>query len=90
MAEEAHWDGTDVFAQVRAIKDLKEWRHFKDGKSYEALTGIGKEAFVVSDVNGWNARALTDTAIISIDIGGPQADRDRAVKLLRMVVERRK
>lgn len=88
--DQAHWDGTNVFAQVRLIKDVKEWHHFKDGKNYEALTGIGKDAFVVSDVNGWNARALTDKEIMVIDIGGPQADRDRAVKLLKMVVERRK
>lgn len=90
MTDEAHWDGTNVFAQVRLIKDVKEWKHLKDGKNYEALTGIGKDAFVVNDVNGWNARALTNKEIMVIDIGGPQADRDRAVKLLKMVVERRK
>ena len=88
--DQAHWDGTNVFAEVRLEKDVKDWHHFKTGKNYEALTGIGKDAFVVSDENGWNARALTDKEIMVINIGGPQADRDRAVKLLRMVVERRK
>lgn len=93
MGTACQWDGPEddeIFAQIQVLKDTHFWINPKQAPGYEAISGIGKEAYVIPDQGGWNARALTDTAILSVALNGGKADRDRAVKLLRSLLERLK
>ena len=91
------WDGTAdadaIYAQIQVLKDTEYWSNLKQAPGYEALSGIGKEAYVIPnqpDQGNWNARALTDTAMLSVVLSGGKADRDRTVKLLQTLHERLK
>ncbi len=92
MDTACHWSGsTDaaaVYAQIQVINDTSYWSKPTLAKGYEALSGISKEAFVVPELGGWSAGAVTDTAVVSVAVNGGTADRDAAVKLLRLFIER--
>ena len=94
MDTACHWSGsTDadaVYAQIQVIKDTSYWSKPTLAKGYEALSGVGKEAFVAPELGGWSASALTETAGVSVAINGGKADRDAAVRLLRLLLERLK
>jgi hypothetical protein len=89
-----HWSGSGdaeaIYAQIQVIEDTNYWSKPSLAEGYKALSGIGKEAFVVPEMGGWNAQALTDTAVLAVAVNGGTANSDTAIKLLRLLLERRK
>jgi hypothetical protein len=89
-----HWSGstdaTAIYAQIQVIKDTNYWNKPTLGQGYEAVSGIGKEAYVLPEAGGWAAGALTDNAVLGVAVNGGTANRDTAVKLLRTLLERSK
>ena len=87
------WDGSSdtdaTYAQIQVIEDTSYWSKPSLAEGYKALSGIGKEAFVVPEMGGWSAQALTDTAVNAVAVNGGTATSDTAVKLLRLLLERR-
>ncbi|MBA3753871.1 MAG: DUF3558 family protein [Nitrospira sp.] len=92
MDTACHWSGsTDadaVYAQIQVVNDTRYWSKPTLAKGYEALSGISKEDFVVPELDGWSASAVTDTAVVSVAVNGGTADREAAVRLLRRLLER--
>lgn len=88
------WSGTGAglatYAQIQVIKGTDYWSTPSKAKGYEALSGIGKEAFVVPEAGGWAAGALTDSAVLGAALSGTSASRESAVRLLRALLERAK
>jgi hypothetical protein len=88
------WDGSSdadaIYAQIQVIEDTNYWSKPSLAEGYKALSGIGKEAFVVPEMGGWSAHALTDTAVFAVAVNGGTANSDTAIKLLRLLLERRK
>lgn len=88
------WDGSSdadaIYAQIQVIEDTNYWSKPSLAEGYKALSGIGKEAFVVPEMGGWSAHALTDNAVLAVAVTGGSATSDTAVKLLRLLLERRK
>ncbi|HEY3025661.1 MAG TPA: hypothetical protein VGJ55_05890 [Pyrinomonadaceae bacterium] len=87
------WDGSSsgddpVYAQIQLINDTHYWEKHTGAKGYEALRGIGKEAFVASSLGGWEAGTVTDKAVVFVSVSGGSASRDTAVKFLRTSLER--
>ena len=79
-----------IYAQIQVIKDTSYWNRPTMAAGYEALSGIGKEAYVVPEAGGWSAGALTDTAVVIVAVNGGTSDRAAAVAFLRTVLERLK
>jgi hypothetical protein len=69
--------------------NLEDWQKPAAEKGYEALSGIGTEAFTVDGgAYGWQAAALTDKSLVFVSVLGSSSDRDAAIRLLRILVER--
>ncbi len=85
------WNGSaddSAYAQVQVISDTTYWEKPTLAKGYEQLDGIGKEAFVVPEMGGWRAGALTDASVIMVSVSGGTSNRDTAIRLLRTSLER--
>lgn len=93
MGTACQWDGNSagdnaVYAQIQLINDPHYWEKHTGAKGYEALQGIGKEAFVATSLGGWEAGTVTDKAAVFISLNGDSSSRDSAVKFLRSTLER--
>lgn len=89
-----HWSGsTDaaaIYAQVQVVNDTSYWSTPDLGEGYKELTGIATEAYVIPELGGWAAGALTDNAIFTVAMNGGKASSDSTVNLLRLLMERAK
>jgi hypothetical protein len=83
-------EGVAAYAQIQVIKGTEYWTAPSTAKGYEAVSGIGKEAFVVPEAGGWAAGALTDAAVLGAALSGGKASKESAVRLLRALLERAK
>jgi hypothetical protein len=93
LGSACQWDGNSagddgVYAQIQLINDTHYWEKHTGAKGYEALRGIGKEAFVASALGGWEAGTVTDRAVVFASVSGGSASRDTAVRFLRSTLER--
>jgi hypothetical protein len=85
------WNGSaddSAYAQIQVLRDTSYWEKPSLAKDYETLDGIGREAFVVPEMGGWRAGALTDAAVIMVSVNGGTVNRDTAVQFLRSGLER--
>jgi hypothetical protein len=85
------WDATSddaAYVQVQIIPGDDYWSNPIRAAGYEAVSGIGREAYVHPEFGGWTAGALTDTAVAAVAMAGGAASRDAAVGLLRSLVQR--
>ncbi|MEO8450508.1 MAG: hypothetical protein ABI647_11985 [Gemmatimonadota bacterium] len=82
--------GSPIFAQARVINDKRFWSPPTEVGGYEPVRSVGTEAYVVPDIGGWTAGALTDSSVVTVTLNGGTADRGHAVKLLRILVARMK
>lgn len=85
------WNGSaddSAYAQVQVISDTTYWEKPTLAEGYEQLDGIGKEAFVVPELGGWRAGAVTDASVIMVSVSGGTSNRDTAIRLLRSSLER--
>ena len=85
------WNGSaddSAYAQVQVISDTSYWEKPTLAKGYEELDAIGKEAFVVPELGGWRAGAVTDASVIMVSVSGGTSNRDTAIRLLRNSLER--
>jgi hypothetical protein len=85
------WDARSddaSYAQVQVVSGADYWSRPTGAAGYEAVEGIGSEAYVHPELGGWTAGALTDTAVAAVSVVGGAASRETAVRLLRMLVER--
>jgi hypothetical protein len=83
------WDGTtqdNALVQVQVVGE-NFWEEPRLAEGYESLSGIGKKAFVVPEMGGWKAGALTEKVIMVSMVGG-KADKNTTVKVLRTVLEK--
>lgn len=87
-----HWDGNSdgkaCYAQIQVIKGTEYWVKQSLASGYEELPGIGRESFVVPELGGWAAHALTGTFVVAVALNGGKADRDRTIQFLRSVLDR--
>lgn len=80
--------GEGGFLQISVIDELKMWAKQSLSPGYEHLPGVAKDAFVVPELNGYVAQALTDDHIVAIAMTGGSTSRDAAVGALKTVLER--
>ena len=87
MGSACQWNGNDgASVQVQIVpKDYWETPDLADG--YRKLPGIGTAAYVVPQLGGWTAGALTDRAVV-VSLSGGRATADAAVALPRTVISR--
>ena len=84
----ASGDADDGYAQIQVIEGSEYWSKPELADGYEAVSGIGQEAFAAPERSGWTAGALRDEHVAIVALNGGAADRDDAVRLLRSLVER--
>ncbi len=84
------WDGNEdgVYVQIQVLAGTEYWEKPSLAPGYQAIEGLGHEAYVVPDLGGWRAGALTDDAVAIVSMNGNSADRERTVKLLRRLMAR--
>jgi hypothetical protein len=85
------WDATGddaSYVQVQIVPGHDYWSNPTRAPGYEAVGGIGSEAYVHPELGGWAAGARTDTAVAAVSLAGGAASGETAVRLLRMLVER--
>lgn len=80
--------GEGGYAQIQMINGTNYWEKHTGARGYEALHGIGKEAFVATSLGGWEAGTVTDKAVVFVSLSGGLASRDTAVKFLQSTLER--
>jgi hypothetical protein len=91
LGTSCQWDATSddaSYVQVQIIPGHDYWTNPTRASGYEAVSGIGSEAYVHPELGGWTAGALTDTAVAAVSLAGGAASGETAVRLLRMLVER--
>jgi hypothetical protein len=86
-----YWEGTgaeDAAVQTHVIRNREAWTPPHGAKGYELLTGIGERAYVVPELGGWAAAALTEEGMVAVWMAGGKADRESAIQLLRSALDR--
>jgi hypothetical protein len=85
------WNGSSsdaTYAQIQVIEDESYWSAPTLGEGYEELSGIGQEAYVIPELGGWTAGALTDKGIVAVALNGGTASHDSVIQFLRDVIAR--
>lgn len=85
------WDAKDedgAHVQIQVIDDTQYWEKPSLAAGYEEKTGIGTEAFVVPELGGWKAGALTDASVAYVSMVGGSSSEDTTVELLRDLLDR--
>ena len=86
------WDGSGgvdaTYLQIQVIDDPSYYveQSFADG--FETVKGIGTAAFVVPELGGWAAQAVTDDATFAVAVNGGTASKQSATGLLTQLVDR--
>ena len=85
------WDAAseaDAWVQIQVIDDTEYWEKPDLAPGYEAVPGIGSEAFVVPEMGGWKAGALTETSVAYVSMAGGSSTETTSVELLRDLLDR--
>ena len=58
-------------------------------EGFKKIAGVGREAFVVPQMGGWNAGAIDGDVAVAVSVEGPAASADSAIALLKESMRRR-
>lgn len=91
LGTSCRWEGRDdraAFVQLQVVRDVSFWSVPRAQDGFEALAGIGVEAFVVGGGSSWQASARLERAFVTVVLGGVANGREAAQRLLTDVVPR--
>ena len=78
----------ESYAQIEIIADTSYYEPHEGAKGYQALTGVGLYGWSGYELGSWVASANTGRFVLLTMVTSAKADRDTAIRLLRMLVER--
>jgi hypothetical protein len=77
-------------AQIQIIDDTSYYEPHKGAKDYRELTGVGLYGWSGYEMGSWIASTNTGRSVLLTMVDSPTADRETAIKFLRMLMERTK
>jgi hypothetical protein len=88
-AEDCVWEGADGEGFIR-VQVIPAARHAPPTgqPGYEAVAGVGENAYLVSIPDGYSGGAIDGTDAVVVSVGGTLNGRNIALDLLRQAVER--
>jgi hypothetical protein len=84
------WEATsadDAFVQIQVIEDTSYWEKPDRAPGYRVLENVGQEGYASQEGTGWKAGALTDSAVVVVELQGGKANEASAIGLLRDTVD---
>jgi hypothetical protein len=84
------WASSDdeAMAQIQIIEDTSYYEPHKGAKDYQELTGVGLYGWSGYEMGSWVASSNTGRFVLLTMVTSPKSNRDTAVKLLSMLLDR--